>query len=146
MLKERKKLVPVLLEAFFAFYRNLALEISSPDLPIEALDGSEVLPQEMLLQSAAVNRLDHRPQDFCKSSYDLLHILIEGPIQNQVVQVPHQVNEALLLRTGQRVVGRVKVRDEDASETGQRRLGDLPLRSEERRVGKECRSRWSPYH
>src|SRR5256884_7618664 len=25
-------------------------------------------------------------------------------------------------------------------------LGFLPLRSEERRVGKECRSRWSPYH
>ena len=24
--------------------------------------------------------------------------------------------------------------------------GDIPLRSEERRVGKECRSRWSPYH
>ena len=23
---------------------------------------------------------------------------------------------------------------------------DLILRSEERRVGKECRSRWSPYH
>ena len=28
-------------------------------------------------------------------------------------------------------------------------LGDFPdpdIRSEERRVGKECRSRWSPYH
>src|SRR3712207_5873643 len=25
-------------------------------------------------------------------------------------------------------------------------VGDLMLRSEERRVGKECRSRWSPYH
>src|SRR5258708_36403660 len=24
--------------------------------------------------------------------------------------------------------------------------GFIPLRSEERRVGKECRSRWSPYH
>ena len=24
--------------------------------------------------------------------------------------------------------------------------GDLKARSEERRVGKECRSRWSPYH
>ena len=23
---------------------------------------------------------------------------------------------------------------------------DIVLRSEERRVGKECRSRWSPYH
>ena len=25
-------------------------------------------------------------------------------------------------------------------------LADGVLRSEERRVGKECRSRWSPYH
>src|SRR3712207_9261161 len=25
-------------------------------------------------------------------------------------------------------------------------LGDEAVRSEERRVGKECRSRWSPYH
>jgi len=24
--------------------------------------------------------------------------------------------------------------------------GDINVRSEERRVGKECRSRWSPYH
>ena len=28
---------------------------------------------------------------------------------------------------------------------GMRRL-ERPTRSEERRVGKECRSRWSPYH
>ena len=27
-----------------------------------------------------------------------------------------------------------------------REHGDLKERSEERRVGKECRSRWSPYH
>src|SRR5260370_28605684 len=26
------------------------------------------------------------------------------------------------------------------------RYAEVPLRSEERRVGKECRSRWSPYH
>ena len=26
------------------------------------------------------------------------------------------------------------------------RMGHIDLRSEERRVGKECRSRWSPYH
>ena len=30
--------------------------------------------------------------------------------------------------------------DEDEDDHG------APLRSEERRVGKECRSRWSPYH
>src|SRR2546427_13032062 len=27
-----------------------------------------------------------------------------------------------------------------------RSVGNVVLRSEERRVGKECRSRWSPYH
>ena len=26
------------------------------------------------------------------------------------------------------------------------KYGKILLRSEERRVGKECRSRWSPYH
>ena len=26
------------------------------------------------------------------------------------------------------------------------RIGQISERSEERRVGKECRSRWSPYH
>ena len=37
-------------------------------------------------------------------------------------------------------------------EFGERRVRDTPIsentivRSEERRVGKECRSRWSPYH
>ena len=34
---------------------------------------------------------------------------------------------------------RVVVADERASRDGR-------FRSEERRVGKECRSRWSPYH
>ena len=31
-------------------------------------------------------------------------------------------------------------------ESGQISKQNLPPRSEERRVGKECRSRWSPYH
>src|SRR3712207_9210871 len=32
------------------------------------------------------------------------------------------------------------------SHSGARAVCDHPRRSEERRVGKECRSRWSPYH
>ena len=31
-------------------------------------------------------------------------------------------------------------------EEAQAALPNQPTRSEERRVGKECRSRWSPYH
>src|SRR3989440_6869034 len=33
-----------------------------------------------------------------------------------------------------------------ATEGGVRGIGVVAVRSEERRVGKECRSRWSPYH
>src|SRR5256885_14267091 len=36
--------------------------------------------------------------------------------------------------------------DEDSLRRLEGRLRSDPTRSEERRVGKECRSRWSPYH
>ena len=35
---------------------------------------------------------------------------------------------------------------DEAALKGRLRFADPELRSEERRVGKECRSRWSPYH
>ena len=34
----------------------------------------------------------------------------------------------------------------DLQEATKAMIGDALNRSEERRVGKECRSRWSPYH
>ena len=44
----------------------------------------------------------------------------------------------------------LKVQDEDGKELGTVKdvieTGANDVRSEERRVGKECRSRWSPYH
>src|ERR1044072_1828386 len=45
------------------------------------------------------------------------------------------------------VVGEIRARDGDRVKAGDIvvRL-DETIRSEERRVGKECRSRWSPYH
>ena len=36
------------------------------------------------------------------------------------------------------------IKDRDSADKYAGKLADL--RSEERRVGKECRSRWSPYH
>src|SRR2546430_9812124 len=36
--------------------------------------------------------------------------------------------------------------DRGGSDVSSRRPESSPVRSEERRVGKECRSRWSPYH
>ena len=34
----------------------------------------------------------------------------------------------------------------DSFYSGSRKQTEMEIRSEERRVGKECRSRWSPYH
>ena len=51
----------------------------------------------------------------------------------------HKVNNVL----GQIMVARRMGKKRIIAETG---AGQHGLRSEERRVGKECRSRWSPYH
>ena len=36
--------------------------------------------------------------------------------------------------------------DVELTEVGPNKVKVIKVRSEERRVGKECRSRWSPYH
>src|SRR3712207_9035452 len=50
------------------------------------------------------------------------------------------LEEAVLLALG------VHPLDGALDHPGDRRLAAAAVRSEERRVGKECRSRWSPYH
>ena len=39
-----------------------------------------------------------------------------------------------------------KLKDSQIASFRKNKLGFVSSRSEERRVGKECRSRWSPYH
>src|SRR5258706_141890 len=65
---------------------------------------------------------------------------------NGVGQLQRAVVDRLQLPgIGQRVVGKVEL-----AAIGLQRAGVIDaaaaVRSEERRVGKECRSRWSPYH
>src|ERR1051325_10333590 len=52
-------------------------------------------------------------------------------------------------RAGQFISGawrNARTRPESRASVAGRVLAVLSARSEERRVGKECRSRWSPYH
>ena len=55
--------------------------------------------------------------------------------------IPHQAN----LRISQFVQKKFSLRDDQVYNNIQK-YGNTTARSEERRVGKECRSRWSPYH
>ena len=44
------------------------------------------------------------------------------------------------------LIGTIYVVGEDQEEQNRTKAQLNAMRSEERRVGKECRSRWSPYH
>ena len=63
---------------------------------------------------------------------------------------PVQKLAALLILLGEDAAGIIlKTFDKNEREQVCAEMANLPmlnLRSEERRVGKECRSRWSPYH
>src|SRR3712207_7824943 len=62
--------------------------------------------------------------------------------ENRLVLTPEATS--ILVRNGHRVC--VETGAGDAAKFTDQEYSDAGARSEERRVGKECRSRWSPYH
>ena len=69
-----------------------------------------------------------------------------------VLLVSHHVHQAydvadrFLFMDKGRTVGEVRREGTSPADLTERLLSLAERRSEERRVGKECRSRWSPYH
>ena len=65
-------------------------------------------------------------------------------LKQNVINLPHSLIEKLIRQN------KVKVNKKKTKTSYRVQSGDLveiyDIRSEERRVGKECRSRWSPYH
>src|SRR2546428_8214049 len=74
--------------------------------------------------------------DVCSSD---LHPLLEiRPVQNELV---------LIISTDKGLCGALNTNlFREAANFDQAKTAFVVTRSEERRVGKECRSRWSPYH
>src|SRR2546430_17630714 len=66
-----------------------------------------------------------------------------GELEQRDVAVSERQTQAVILRAP-----RQRAESRAVQDPQQARGSDLvgQLRSEERRVGKECRSRWSPYH
>src|SRR5256885_13237591 len=98
------------------------------DLSLPTLDGLEFLRRLREWSGAPVIVLSARDEELVK-----IKALDEGA--DDYLTKPFSLNELL---------ARVRVALRRANETERLRTGTT--RSEERRVGKECRSRWSPYH
>src|SRR5258708_23732662 len=117
---------------------------------------------EIRLSAATINRL------LSKAVYRLLVFFFQAedgirddlvtgvqtcalPISSEALAKPSSAaNAALgdrgrLYRTGRTMASRELLMTRSHIPIGRRRTGPT-RRSEERRVGKECRSRWSPYH
>src|SRR3989442_14079822 len=90
-----------------------------------------------------------------KRAYDLgKHVRPDGLVERRTESpVGHHAELPRTTATMDAAVVRRRVRrppeprgDGEIGRGYRNRWGRNPIRSEERRVGKECRSRWSPYH
>ena len=84
---------------------------------------------------------------------DRLHQYLTGIIQNndhkllQINSMPDHIHLLIGLKPTQAISALVQnMKSESTKWINDNRLTPSKFRSEERRVGKECRSRWSPYH
>ena len=74
-------------------------------------------------------------------------IVIKGAREHNLKNVSLTLpREKFIVMTGLSGSGKSSLAFDTIYADGQRRYVESLSRSEERRVGKECRSRWSPYH
>ena len=83
------------------------------------------------------------------------YIMIKGSIQGDITNVniyalnigaPQYIRQILTAIKGEIDSNTIIVGDFNTPPSPMDRSPKMKIRSEERRVGKECRSRWSPYH
>src|SRR5882724_12051440 len=84
-----------------------------------------MLPEEICAQSPAIDGIYDRLQQSSKSKGHQLRFLVEWIIQYLVIQVPHEVYETLLLRTGDRFVCGIEIRHKNPSEPLQQLLNSF---------------------
>src|SRR3712207_1849162 len=100
-------------------------DVPLPDNKEEALNEA-VTEQELILVASEDRHVLHELAEALADSYEV----VQAEDGNEVVQLAGERNPAIIIA--------------DMMLPG---ITGLELcRSEERRVGKECRSRWSPYH
>ena len=109
MIEEGKEFSLVLFKTLLILHRYFSLILSSGEIVVEMPNGSVMLSQKSRFQSEGVNCLDDSFKDQGKLVDEILQFSIERLLEESVIQVSHQMYQALLLRTVHRVICRIKI-------------------------------------
>jgi hypothetical protein len=77
--------------------------------PTKAIYTGPVLVEKLPLQAPTVDSLHDAPQELSKTCRHLLEFFVIWIVQNGLIDVPHQMEQAFLLRARQRIVCRIEV-------------------------------------
>src|SRR5438034_5985781 len=83
--------------------------------------------QEQAFETPPIDSLDDPPKKLGKGRHNLLHAVVVWVVQDGVIEVTHQVKQALLLGAWHRVVGSVEIGDQNTVEASQCVLDQAPL-------------------
>ena len=111
MIEKCEKLVTVLLKALFVVDCYCTLIIALGKFFVEMFNEELVLSQKMSFQPKLVNRLNYRFQQDRKLLHEPFQFFIERLSEKIIVQISHEMNQALLLRTVYGVIRSIKVRN-----------------------------------
>src|SRR5262249_50920019 len=109
--EERKELLSALGESRLITLGDLGCVARLRQSAEEAVYLLLVRVQVLAAEPVLIYRPDDRPEKFTESGRHRLQLVVVRRPEEVVVQVADQVNEALLLRARQRVVGGEEVRD-----------------------------------
>src|SRR5262249_15764721 len=119
VIEEGEQLAPVLLEPLPIPLCDLGPSLVRAYLVEERLARPSVFVQGSLPQAVPVYGFDDLPEQGREAVRQCPELLVEGVPEHIVVEVPQQVDQALLLRAIEGVVGGKKIGDEHSGEAPQ---------------------------
>src|SRR5262249_17634073 len=126
-IQKGEKAAAVLLQARFALQRCLGLILSLSEALEKAIHRSLVCTQEARFQAKTIHCRNDRLQQQSKFTNKSLHLLVERFFHQVFIQVPNQVNQALLLWTIHRVIGGIEIRNKYSFEILEQRMNQIPF-------------------
>src|ERR1035437_6925426 len=113
----------------------IAVLLSVTTIPLCAAGADDKSPDMQSIQALEARANQAQPREQCFLYAELVHKMTELSLRPYAAGDVDKATD--MLKHVQQMAQKVHLSMAD---------NDKRLRSEERRVGKECRSRWSPYH